>query len=74
MKKYRSEEKEFIVYRASDWRLYHFNDPEAEIIKTGLTYWEASRLCDKLNKEDLKFSGRYRLCHQDDWNQQFKFV
>lgn len=44
--KNKSEEKSFIVYRASDWRLYHFNDPKAELIETGLSYLEAHRRCD----------------------------
>jgi hypothetical protein len=72
----RSCKKEFIVYRVSHWTLYFFNDPKAELIEPGLTYWEASMRCNELQK----LSGepfhllRYKVCHIDDWNQQIKFV
>ena len=72
----RSTEKAFMVYKVSDWQLYHHNDPNAEIIETGLGYWEARILCKRLGKEsgEPTHLNRHKVCHEDDWNQQIRLT
>lgn len=40
----------FVVYKVTDWRKYWFNDPDAELVKDGLTAWDARLLIRRLNK------------------------
>lgn len=67
-KRSRLEQPEFVVYRASDWRLYHDSDPKAELIEDGLYWWEAHRLCNELNMNSgMQPTGGYKVCYIDDW-------
>lgn len=72
MKRINPDEKKYLVYKVSDWGLYYFNDPNAEIYKIGLTHYEAFRLCDQLNGAGgLPY---YKCCHEKDWNQQMSLI
>jgi len=73
MAKKKEDKKEFVVYKVTDWRLYHDEDPFAKLIEDGLYYWEAHQLCNKLNiKSGLEPTGGYKVCHISDWEKHLE--
>lgn len=71
---------EWLVYRVSSPYLYWYNDPKAVLVRTGLNYFEAVRMCDELaiqpgepvNKQGYPLR-LYKYCSRNEWNSQVEF-
>lgn len=69
-----SDQPIFVVYKVSDWRKYWSDDPNAELVKTGINAWDARRIIRQLNANDFDGPlhpsgqpiGRYKYCSQEN--------